>query len=127
VFRLFPPGTSEPDTITDFNSFAGVAKIDGTGAWPRRLRSRLRARAARGQHPTSCSPTSPGRGAGDARLDDGQGGGPGPGNWLAAPKTSDPGRQRATDQQFRCTSDGQPDDQQWRQIGRDIARGASAY
>jgi hypothetical protein len=24
VFDLFPPGTSEPDTITDFNSFAGV-------------------------------------------------------------------------------------------------------
>ena len=29
VFHLFPPGTSEPDTITDFDSLAGVGKIDG--------------------------------------------------------------------------------------------------
>ena len=37
---------------------------------------------------------------------------------LATPKTSDPGRQRATDRQFRCTSDGQPYDQRWRQVRR---------
>jgi len=29
----------------------------------------------------------------------------------------DPGRPRATDRRFGCTSDGQPADQRWRQIG----------
>ena len=32
MFDLFPPGTSELDTITDFISFLGVAEIDGTSA-----------------------------------------------------------------------------------------------
>jgi hypothetical protein len=30
--RLFPPGAGEPNTITDFNGFVGVANIDGAGA-----------------------------------------------------------------------------------------------
>jgi hypothetical protein len=32
VFHVFPPGAGEPSTITDFNGFAGVAHITGTGA-----------------------------------------------------------------------------------------------
>jgi hypothetical protein len=32
VFHVFFPGTGEPSTITDFNGFAGVAHITGTGA-----------------------------------------------------------------------------------------------
>ena len=32
VFHVFPPGTGEPNTITDFNGFAGAAEISGTGA-----------------------------------------------------------------------------------------------
>jgi hypothetical protein len=32
VFHVFFPGTGEPNTITDFNGFAGVANIDGVGA-----------------------------------------------------------------------------------------------
>src|SRR6266545_6617268 len=32
VFHVFPPGTGEPNTITDFNGFVGVAVIDGAGA-----------------------------------------------------------------------------------------------
>jgi hypothetical protein len=31
VFHLFPPGAGEPNTITDFNGFVGVANIDGAG------------------------------------------------------------------------------------------------
>ena len=29
---MFAPGAGEPNTITDFNGFAGVAHITGTGA-----------------------------------------------------------------------------------------------
>jgi hypothetical protein len=32
VFHVFFPGAGEPSTITDFNGFAGVAHITGTGA-----------------------------------------------------------------------------------------------
>jgi len=32
VFHLFPPGAGEPNSITDFNGFVGVANIDGAGA-----------------------------------------------------------------------------------------------
>jgi hypothetical protein len=32
VFHVFFPGTGEPNTITDFNGFVGVANIDGVGA-----------------------------------------------------------------------------------------------
>jgi hypothetical protein len=32
VFHVFLPGTGEPNTITDFHGFAGVANIDGVGA-----------------------------------------------------------------------------------------------
>jgi hypothetical protein len=32
VFHLFLPGTGEPNTITDFNGFVGVAHITGAGA-----------------------------------------------------------------------------------------------
>ncbi len=32
VFHVFFPGTGEPNTITDFNGFVGVAHITGTGA-----------------------------------------------------------------------------------------------
>jgi hypothetical protein len=32
VFHLFPPGAGEPNTITDFNGFAGVGHIQGAGA-----------------------------------------------------------------------------------------------
>lgn len=31
VFHTFFPGTGEPNTITDFNGFAGVAEISGRG------------------------------------------------------------------------------------------------
>jgi hypothetical protein len=31
VFHVFPPGAGEPNTITDFNGFVGVAHIQGTG------------------------------------------------------------------------------------------------
>jgi hypothetical protein len=32
VFHVFLPGTGEPNTITDFNGFVGVAHITGAGA-----------------------------------------------------------------------------------------------
>jgi hypothetical protein len=32
VFHLFPPGTSEPDTITEFQQLRKRGKIDGAGA-----------------------------------------------------------------------------------------------
>jgi hypothetical protein len=32
VFHVFEPGAGEPNTITDFNGFVGVAHITGTGA-----------------------------------------------------------------------------------------------
>ena len=32
VFHVFPPGAGEPNTITDFNGFTGVAHIQGAGA-----------------------------------------------------------------------------------------------
>jgi hypothetical protein len=32
VFHIFPPGAGEPNTITDFNGFVGVAHIQGVGA-----------------------------------------------------------------------------------------------
>lgn len=32
VFHVFAPGAGEPNTITDFNGFVGVAHITGTGA-----------------------------------------------------------------------------------------------
>jgi hypothetical protein len=32
VFHTFPPGVGEPNTITDFNGFVGVAHIQGVGA-----------------------------------------------------------------------------------------------
>jgi hypothetical protein len=32
VFHVFFPGEGEPNTITDFNGFVGVAHITGTGA-----------------------------------------------------------------------------------------------
>jgi hypothetical protein len=32
VFHVFAPGEGEPNTITDFNGFVGVAHITGTGA-----------------------------------------------------------------------------------------------
>jgi hypothetical protein len=32
LFHVFPPGAGEPNTITDFNGFAGVAHIQGVGA-----------------------------------------------------------------------------------------------
>jgi len=32
VFHVFPPGAGEPNTITDFNGFVGVAHIQGVGA-----------------------------------------------------------------------------------------------
>lgn len=34
VFHLFPPGAGEPNSITDFNGFIGVANIDGAGNIP---------------------------------------------------------------------------------------------
>jgi hypothetical protein len=32
LFHVFPPGAGEPNTITDFNGFVGVAHIQGVGA-----------------------------------------------------------------------------------------------
>jgi len=32
LFHVFEPGAGEPNTITDFNGFVGVAHITGTGA-----------------------------------------------------------------------------------------------
>ena len=32
LFHVFAPGAGEPNTITDFNGFVGVAHIDGAGA-----------------------------------------------------------------------------------------------
>jgi hypothetical protein len=32
LFHVFPPGTGEPNTITDFHGFVGVAHIQGVGA-----------------------------------------------------------------------------------------------
>jgi hypothetical protein len=32
LFHVFAPGAGEPQTITDFNGFVGVAHITGTGA-----------------------------------------------------------------------------------------------
>jgi hypothetical protein len=32
LFHVFAPGAGEPNTITDFNGFVGVAHITGTGA-----------------------------------------------------------------------------------------------
>ena len=31
VFHVFAPGAGEPNTITDFNGFVGVADVQGTG------------------------------------------------------------------------------------------------